>query len=385
MQLFNTGIIPITAEEALAEATAIYRNALGNAVNTDPSSPTGQEIQEIANAIIAYDANMIKVMYTLNPNVATGFALDSIIANIGSERIPATFSTASCVLNGLSGTIIPAGSLIESTNGDQFQTDVAVTIGISGTITVAVSAVIAGDILVTANTLTTIVTTINGWDTVNNPLLGTIGTKVQNDVQVRNNRIDSLAFSSANSLDSVLAGCATLSGVTSYYVTQNITTNIEIIDGVAINPISILAVLSGGNALEIADMLYKRTSIGTSGNTSQVVNIPNTVQTQTMNWQTAVNYDLKLTIKVQGGASYPLDLTNKIATIMNDQYNFNRIGRQILASEILTLLNNNGITPILEITFDIGAIAIDQTNYTMKISDSLVVPFLASNVTIITV
>lgn len=385
MQLFDSGIVALTAEEALIKAQNILKNAYGMDVNTDPTSPNGLLIQQIANAFIEYDANMIKVMYTLNPNIASGYGLDSIIANLNIERTAAVKSTAICTLTGLAGTLIPANSLIKSTNGDIFLIDENVNIGITGNVNVGVTAQIAGTVLVSANTINQIITNINGWDTINNSTSGIIGSLLQNDVSLRNSRIDALGFSSANSIESVYAGCATLDNVKSYYVTQNLTTDTIVVDGVIIEPISILTVLYGGNPVDIANMIYKRTSIATSGNTSQLITIPNTVQTELIQWQTATPYKLKLTITLQFGYNYSPTITAEVVNIINNQYNFNKIGRQILASEILLLLNKNGITPIISLTFDVDTVVSNQTNYTMKISDALYDSITESDITLVLV
>ena len=384
MQLFENGIIAITAQEALIKAQNILKNAYGVDVNIDPTSPNGLLIQEIANAFIDSETNILKVMYTLNPNIASGYGLDSIVANLNIERIPAVKSTAICTLTGLPNTIIPANSQIKSTNGDIFLTNNLVTINLLGTAIVNVTAQKAGIVLVSLNTINQILTNINGWDTVTNLTEGVIGTELQNDVQLRKNRIDALGFSSTNSIDSVYAGCATLSNVKSYYIKQNLTTQTIVVDGIPIAPISILTVLYGGNALEIANMLYKRTSIATSGNMSQLVTIPNTNETQLIKWQTAIPYHLKLNITLQLGFNYSPTIVENIANIMNTQYDFNKIGKKILASDILTLLNKNGIIPIINLTFDVATVT-NQTNYTMKISDALYTTILNSNINLIMV
>jgi Baseplate J-like protein len=379
--LSNEGYQITPSATAIAEAQAILINTYGANVNLEPSSPNGLLVQNIAIAITQREADQADVIGSFNPNIASGLQLDAICANLDIVRIPAKNSTATCVFTGLTGVTITAGSQVANTTGDIFIVDTNLTIGLSGTITGTVTAQTAGTIAVTANTITTILTAINGWDTVNNPTAGNVGTMLQSDAELRNTRIDQLAFASAGSIPSIIAGVSALNPI-SFDVISNNTNLIVNKDGLGIYPHSIMLVLDGGGSdLEIATMLFNRLSGGggMSGNKSFTIPIPNSPEVFTARWQLAVQQTLGLNITLKLGAVYPPNLTTVIADIINNNFNFNRIGKLIEATEFIYLLMNKGIVPIVSLTFNVGTLT-ELTEYTMPISDSIGGSILNSNV-----
>lgn len=379
--LSNEGYQITPSATAIAEAQAILINTYGANVNLEPSSPNGLLVQNIAIAITQREADQAETIGSFNPNIASGLQLDAICANLDIIRIPAKNSTATCIFTGLTGVTITAGSQVANTTGDIFIVDTNLTIGLSGTITGTVTAQTAGIIPVTANTITTIITAINGWDTVNNPTAGNVGTVLQSDAELRNTRIDQLAFASAGSIPSIIAGVSGLNPISFNVISNN--TNSQIVkDGLAINPHSIMLVLDGGGSdLEITTMLFNRLSGGggMSGNKSFTIPIPNSPEVFTAKWQVAVQQTLGLNITLKLGAVYPPDLTTVIADIINNNFNFNRIGKLIEATEFIYLLMSKGIVPIVSLTFNVGTLT-ELTEYTMPISDSIGGSILNSNV-----
>lgn len=379
--LSNEGYQITPSATAIAEAQAILINTYGANVNLEPSSPNGLLVQNIAIAITQREADQADTIGSFNPNIASGLQLDAICANLDIIRIPAKNSTATCIFTGLTGVTITAGSQVANTTGDIFIVDTNLTIGLSGTITGTVTAQTAGIIPVTANTITTIITAINGWDTVNNPTAGNVGTVLQSDAELRNTRIDQLAFASAGSIPSIIAGVSGLNPISFNVISNN--TNSQIVkDGLAINPHSIMLVLDGGGSdLEITTMLFNRLSGGggMSGNKSFTIPIPNSPEVFTARWQVAVQQTLGLNITLKLGAVYPPDLTTVIADIINNNFNFNRIGKLIEATEFIYLLMSKGIVPIVSLTFNVGTLT-ELTEYTMPISDSIGGSILNSNV-----
>lgn len=379
--LSNEGYQITPSATAIAEAQAILINTYGANVNLEPSSPNGLLVQNIAIAITQREADQADTINSFNPNIASGLQLDAICANLDIIRIPAKNSTATCIFTGLTGVTITAGSQVANTTGDIFIVDTNLTIGLSGTITGTVTAQTAGIIPVTANTITTIITAINGWDTVNNPTAGNVGTVLQSDAELRNTRIDQLAFASAGSIPSIIAGVSGLNPI-SFDVISNNTNLMVNKDGLGIYPHSIMLVLDGGGSdLEITTMLFNRLSGGggMSGNKSFTIPIPNSPEVFTARWQVAVQKTLGLNITLKLGAVYPPDLTTVIADIINNNFNFNRIGKLIEATEFIYLLMSKGIVPIVSLTFNVGTLT-ELTEYTMPISDSIGGSILNSNV-----
>jgi len=384
MLISDTGVVIEPSTTAIAEAQQILIDTFAPEVpNLDPSSPNGLLVQNIAIAITQREADQANTVNSMNPNIATGEQLDAICANLDIERDPATQSTATCVFTGLVGVSIPANSQVASTNGDIFLVEATVVIGVGGTVSGSVKAQVPGPILTTANTINKIITGISGWDTVNNPLVGTVGKELQSDAEFRLDRVDLLAFASTGSLESITAGAVKLNPV-SYFITENITDLIVIRDGIAILPHSILLTLEGGSSdLDVTNMLYARLSAGCgmSGTHSFSIPIPGGLETFTATWQIATPRALGINIQLKLGVIYPPNLDVLIAQIINDNFDFNVIGRFIDATQFIFILMTKGILPIIALTFNVGATT-NLVQYTMPVTDSLGSSMLSSNVSI---
>ena len=386
MSISNTGVILDPSSTAIAEAQQILIDTYGASVNLSPTSPNGLLVQNIALAITKREADQADTVNAMNPNIATGTQLDAVCANLDIQRIPATKSTATVQVTGLTGVTIPATTQVQSTNNDIFLVEALITIGAGGTATGTVIAQDPGPIPVGANTINKIITGISGWDTINNSGAGTLGVAQQSDAEFRETRVDRLGFASAGSLASVSAGSQELNPV-SIYLAENLTDSNVINAGITILPHSILLVLEGGGSdAQVGDMLFKRLSGGCamSGSESYNVPIPNSLEIFVAKWQIATQRALKLRVTLKLGAVYPPDIEEVIAGIVNlgnPKFDFNVIGRLIEASQFIYILIANGIFPILALTFDVGATT-NQTTYQMPISDSLGTSLLAENVLI---
>ena len=90
-------------------------------LNLDSASPMGQVVDllvaeiEAKNAEIAYLANM------LNLSSARGIWLDALGSLYFIERKMSEPTVVTCVCTGVSGTVIPFGSLVEDSNGNKLR------------------------------------------------------------------------------------------------------------------------------------------------------------------------------------------------------------------------------------------------------------------------
>lgn len=384
MLISNQGYQITPSSTAIAEAQAILIGAYGATVNLDPASPNGQLVQNIAIAITQRENEQAAIVGSLNPNIAAGLQLDAICANLNIDRVQAINSSATCTFTGLNGVVITAGTQVSSQEGDIFLVETDVLIGVGGTATGTVVAQQIGEISVSANSITEIVDGINGWDTVNNPTAGNVGTPTQSDAQLRNSRELQLAFASTGSVPSLIAGAASLNPISSTVV-QN-TGGSAITDGnVTIPPNSVMVILDGGGSdLEISTMIYNRLSAGCgmSGNKSYTLPIVGSPQPFVAVWQTADQQPLGLNLTLKSGVVYEPNLTNLIASIVNNNYNFNRIGKLVYANEFVELLSQNGINPIIGLTINIGSSVTNVLQYTLPLPVSLGGSILSSNVSI---
>ena len=158
--------------------------ALDPNIDLSPESPDGQLVA-IMSAEIAQCWSELNLVYnSYNPDQAVGAGLRNIGMISGLPYGAATSSQTVVELTGVAGAVIPKGSVVANGNGDEFYTAFAATIPAS----VQVFAAVAGPIPVDAGTITNIVSTITGWDGVNNPSSGKVGLAAMSEVVFRNLR-----------------------------------------------------------------------------------------------------------------------------------------------------------------------------------------------------
>lgn len=235
MPMTSTGFVPYTPQQALQEIINLFYNVFGQLPDTTPGNPTNQFVQELTNMLINQQ-NELSLLYSniYNPQNTTGIFLDGLCAFSNLERQPATYTTVICQLSGISGTVIPIGSIVLDTNNNQFQNLTLITLG-SGTTTATFTSLVAGPIQVGANTVTKIQSNIPGWSTINNSAAGITGTPAQTDTSLRNTRNYVLALNSTGwitALTSALANFLAQNGthvdptygypyIQGYYVFEN--------------------------------------------------------------------------------------------------------------------------------------------------------------------
>lgn len=159
-------------------------------------------------------------------------------------------------------------------------------------------AVIAGATPVPVGTLTIIVTPISGWNSVDNLLIGQIGTDVETDVEFRLRRLNDLAAVNAATLDAIRSRISNdVEGVSQVIVLENRT---DIVDSGGRPPHSFEAVVVGGESQDIGEKIWevKPAGIATHKNTDPTFGISVNVTDSEGNIQ-IVNFSRPETIIVQ--------------------------------------------------------------------------------------
>lgn len=260
-----------------AEMKAIF----GDNFNVSPESPDGQ----INGVFAESQANLwelLQVAYNaFNPNAATGVQLSNLVQLNGITRLPATSSASQLTLTGTPNTIIPAGSLVSTSDtGDQFSTRTTVTLDSLGSALVFADSVEVGAIEASIGTLTVIDTPITGWSTVTNTLPTTLGSLEETDSDLRARRKRSIANSAQNIVDAIFAAVADIDGVTQTVVLENDT---DATDSNGLPPHSFQVIAVGGDDTDIANAIWlnKPAGIPAFGDTDVIINdsqgLPHTI------------------------------------------------------------------------------------------------------------
>lgn len=243
-------------EELNDEVKAIF----GDNFNVSPESPDGQ----INGVISESNANLWEIAEdsynAFNPSAATGNTLSNLVQLNGITRLPATSSRAQLSVTGTAGTTIPSGSLVSTSDtGDQFSTEVDVTLDGAGNGSVFANAVNTGPITALAGTITEIDTPITGWSTVNNSADAQLGTDEETDVELRARREQSVARDAQAIIDAIFAGVANVPGVTQTVVLENDT---DVVDSNGLPPHSFQVIVVGGVDEEIGDVIWLKKPAG---------------------------------------------------------------------------------------------------------------------------
>ncbi len=200
-----TGLRVRTLEETRENMRENVRDSpeLGPDIQTGDYSVTGMLIDASARPVSDTDDLLSNVYQGWDPDSADGVQLDNVSTFTGITRQGATRSFGDALLGGTPGTVIPALSKFQVTNGEVARTKVEATIDPGGTVSVAGEAVDAGPISFAAGSLTEIVDAVSGWTSVTNPLDWDDGDAAETDSELRQRRARSLS-AGGSSTDSAI-------------------------------------------------------------------------------------------------------------------------------------------------------------------------------------
>src|SRR4051812_34037106 len=105
----STGFTPKTVTDIISSLQTGYRGVYGAMVNVAARSRVGQRIALFAGALAEGWELGEALFNALDPDSATGGALDNVLKLNGLERKPATFSKATLTLVGTATTVVNAG------------------------------------------------------------------------------------------------------------------------------------------------------------------------------------------------------------------------------------------------------------------------------------
>ena len=320
------GYVELTLQEIIDEINALFIEVFGLRFNTNPASPNGQFINQLAQVAQQNQNFMVMLTASLyNPAVAQGVWLEALAALSNITRSPALPSTVTCTCTGSDGTVIPAGVLIANTNGDVFVNQTTVTIS-SGTASATFFSQQTGPIPVVANTVNSIINKVYGWDTVNNPSDGVTGSLQQSDNSLRAVRRDLLSSYGSASIGALYSGLVKLVGEVNegnVFVTQNNTNASITVGGVSIVAYSIYVVILGSTSPLIAQTIYNKKcpGINQNGSTTYDYTDPESGTVFTAKWDVPTQIPLQVNISITNMSSYPPDFNVQIQNAIVNNFN----------------------------------------------------------------
>lgn len=245
-----------------------YRAIYGADVYLGSDSQDGQLLAIQAQADYDTAAQGASTYNSFSPAGAQGVGLARNVKINGVTKRSPTHSTVELVVVGVAGT-----QLVLAVATDALQQQWALpttTIPLAGTITVTATAVDVGAIAALPNTITTIFTPTQGWQTVNNPAAATEGVAVESDAELRARQAESVAIPSLTVFEGTVGAVRNVTGVVKARGYENDT---GVTDGDGLPPHSISIVAQGGLDTDIAAAIQVHKTPGTQtyGTTSVLV------------------------------------------------------------------------------------------------------------------
>lgn len=263
-----------TYSEIRDELIASFKNIYGSTINVESNTPDGQIINIFAQAGVDIRELLAEVYNSMDPDNAQGVILDQRVAFNNIKRQTGTYTIQDIdiladkpvTIYGLDGLINDpeaTGYTVADDTGTQFILSETTTLT-AGTNTLAFRAARIGAILTTPNTITNLVTAVQGVVSCNNPNIATsIGIDEELDPALRERRKKSIANSGTSSIDNLEGSLLALSTVNDCRIYENDTN--ETVDGIP--PHSIYIIVDGGLTQDIIDTIYikKNPGCGTYG------------------------------------------------------------------------------------------------------------------------
>ena len=363
IEVNENGIIVPQASEIKSAFQGVFTNALGTDLSLDDATPQGALIDDLTEEKQLDNAQILYFMNQMNPDTAQGVFQDAIGMLYNIQRKPATASIANCICIGVAGTVLngintgnPATA--QSVNGDIFQCLNTVTIPASGqTAEIPFVCTETGEKPVGANTVNSIYQKVIGWDAVNNPNGGTLGTEVESREAFEERRKQSLALNATGSLSAVKSALLNVDGVTDVFVYENDSdTAISNYRGVTtIKPHSIYTCIQGGTAEDIGEAIYGSKSAGCDTNGSATATYYNSDVDITFTYNYTIPSAVPVYVQVNLGSAISDGTKAQIMDMLvSDFYgaadNNNlkiSIGDTIYASRFNAVITNMGLSGLL--------------------------------------
>lgn len=317
----NQGVIVADTSTTRAQVEAEFKAAFGDDLITEPSTPQGALITRIVEERDAIARSNAELANQINPSISGGIFLDSLTALTGGSRRSSTKSLITgAIFGGVADTIIPAGSLATSENGDQFETTSTLVIGAKGSTTGSLRAVNYGQIAVPPSKLNVVASSVLGWETITNPNAAVLGQDLESDAQLRLRRRQTLALQTTSTNEAIVSRLYDIPEVHSLYYLENCENTAQVIEGINLQAHSIWACVYGGTDKEVAQALFETKTAGGAynGDVSVIVKDPTTSRTYEINFDRPkeVNVFIRIT-----ASSSTLDLQTLIPDLVMNYVN----------------------------------------------------------------
>lgn len=307
------GVQRTSLSEYKAGLEEIFKTAFGDDLVLEPDTPQGTAIGLLALRLSEADEAILGVGNSLSIFDAIGQQIDGLTSILAIARNGDEPSLVGVVITGVPGTVVPAGSLARSTDGDMFMLRSAVVIPASGTVSGIMESVEGGPIPCKAHHITAIVSGVTGWETLDNPEDGQLGKLKETDFVFRRGYFRKLFKNATTPLNSIVGEVLDQEGVLEAVGEENDTKEPKTVRQVELPPNSTAIVVLGGVDEDIAKAIQLKKTGG--GPTTGDVSIPvKTYRTDGregptihINFYRAVEVGLEIDLDIAPGPTFPTD------------------------------------------------------------------------------
>ena len=361
---FDVTEIDDLREQIASEWQEAFKEKDRPLLNTDPETPQGQIIDSQVATVNQKDSEVLYLAQQFDPRTAEGRFQNALAEIYFIKRKSAINSYAICTLNGRAGTQISAGALIESEiDGTQWSLDQDITIPANETITAKFTCLTEGAISASSGTLTKIVTTVTGWDTVTNAT-AIVGSLEESQSAFEKRRKDSVSLNARSTVNAVYANVAQCDGVIAVYAVDNKKNISETIDNYTLTPHSIFVSVIGGENADIAKAIYDNLSAGCDYNGNTSVDITNEYSgaVETVKFYRPDVFNIFIKVQIQNSASLQNDYENIVKqAVYNNFYGLDstkinnepllrlKMNDDLYSSRFTPSILNAGITNVLTV------------------------------------
>lgn len=366
--LYGDDTAVIRDDVAQSWAVAIGADPMsGNVLDTSPGTPAGQLVDSQAALVASKDREVLYMASQFNPAVNEGVWQDALGQLYFLPRKGPAPTLVDVMCYGLPGTTI--SGMVRATTGNLLTAQVPTVIPPSGAVLVQFATNDNGPIVIPAGTVTEIVTSVPGWDSVNNPIAGVQGRNKENRREYEARRVASVAKNSQGRAVSIWANITEINDVIDSVVFENDRTTSQVKFGVTIPPHSFYICVAGGLPSEIAKAIYERKDGGAAtfgARTATYTDPAYPWGPYTYKYDIPSVLGITVTVNIRSTPSTPSDIDVRIKKAVDDAFygrgNTERVkmATTLFASLFYTPVIVAGVDSLVSITINKGAGEVDS-------------------------
>lgn len=341
MSASNYGIEFTKTGIVLKDASAIYTDVITDIVNAfliknkvisaDVNTPQGQIATSMTDIINNKNIDLLSLANQLDPQKTSGIFQDMLYKIWGLTRNPAKPTLVTCTCTGIEGITIYGKnetnpSRASDTAGNTYVAQTTTVIGSGGTATVIFENEVGGATACPAHSLNSIITSQNGWDTIDNSSDGVVGSDIESDADFRARYTQLVANNSSGSAGALQTAISGLDGVLDVAVRENITDTPTLFNNYLIDGNHYAISILGGDNDEIAQVILDKKSIASqNGNTTITIVDSITGQSYSFLIIRPIKLSYFVNVELENEALLPSDIVDTVKQAIYDNFYDNRV------------------------------------------------------------